>query len=383
MHILHLCTDYPYQKIYRELVAHLDALGVQQTVYVPLRDAAEAGRNEYAGSDRIRTIYSHVLRPHHRIFYGMKIRRLVEDVESKVDLGKVDVVNASFLFSEGEVARQLKEKYGIPYSTAVRNTDLNYFFTLRPDLRKTGRTILDEADAVVFLSEGYRNELMKKYLWGPQRQNLLAKSHIIPNGLEKFWFDNLYDLPRLRTDKAKLLYVGEFLPLKGVVTLLEVCRDLKTSVQLELTLVGGGGSHHQKVMDMLEKPEYSFVNYIPRVSDRAKLRDIYRSHDVFVMASRRETFGLVYLEALSQGLPIVYSEKAGIHGHVPPTSVGCAVNPDDESSIRGGILETINDLESISGSVTRFVEPFRWNRVADKHLNVLKSIRRTAGGETK
>ena len=72
------------------------------------------------------------------------------------------MVHAYTLFTDGNCARALSKKYGIPYGVAVRNTDVNNFFKMMPHLRGRGIKIMLGAKAVFFLSEAYREQVFEK-----------------------------------------------------------------------------------------------------------------------------------------------------------------------------------------------------------------------------
>ena len=57
-----------------------------------------------------------------------------------------------------------------------------------------------------------------------------------------------------------------------------------------------------------------YMTYYGEITDKKTLKNLYRENDMFVMPSKNETFGLVYIEALLQGLPILYAKNEGIEG---------------------------------------------------------------------
>ena len=127
--VLHISNDYTGSKVYKNLVSELDKLCLQQFVYTPIRDENKNGENDIEfktiGS---KIIYSQILNYHlDRIFYRRKIKKILNDIESKIDFSEIDIIHAHTWYSDGGVAYLLHKKYNIPYIITIRNTDLNLF----------------------------------------------------------------------------------------------------------------------------------------------------------------------------------------------------------------------------------------------------------------
>lgn len=90
-------------------------------------------------------------------------------------------------------------------------------------------------------------------------------------------------------------------------------------------------------------------------------------NDLFVMPSHSETFGLVYLEALSQGLPVLYTKGQGIDG-VFTASVGEAVNSRSVSSIGDGIKKIIQKYDSYKSIDD--MSGYSWFSIAKKYKQI-------------
>lgn len=127
--VLHITNDYSGSTVYKNLVKELDYLNIEQTIYNPIRDASRIGRNKIDfENSQSQVIYSHILSKYtDRIFYQKKIKKIVRDIEAKIDLTKIKFIHAHTWYSDGGVAYELHKKYKIPYIVAVRNTDLNLF----------------------------------------------------------------------------------------------------------------------------------------------------------------------------------------------------------------------------------------------------------------
>src|SRR5690606_19975181 len=129
MKVLHISNDYSGSTVYKNLVAELDSLGLSQIVYNPIKEKNRIGKNRIdllVPDSEI--IYAYILnKSTDRIFYWKRVRKVVKDIESKVDLSTISFIHAHTWYSDGGVAYVLSMKYNIPYIVTIRNTDLNLF----------------------------------------------------------------------------------------------------------------------------------------------------------------------------------------------------------------------------------------------------------------
>jgi glycosyltransferase involved in cell wall biosynthesis len=373
LRVLHICSDYAKQHVYRELVSHLDALGIAQFMYVPVRSHAELGVNRDDNLQRARYRFAHVLRPWHRVLFRTKVRTVLRDLLGHIDPGAIDVVHAHFLYSDGAVALKLHERYRLPYVVTVRNTDVNVFMRLRPDLSRLCWSIIANARNVIFITPAYRDLLLQR---APPavRAHLERAARIVPNGVASYWLEQAPS--RLPTRDAgeplKLLYVGDFSRNKNLITTIRAAEGLSAGFPVTLTLVGGGGDGEREVDALLETGAYPFVTRIPRVDERDKLAEIYRTHDVFVMPSFRETFGVVYIEALSQGLPIVHTRGQGVDGYFEPKTVAEPADPGHVLSVQRAVSAVSTRLDAVRAACVQAARVFSWASIARTYMDLYR-----------
>jgi glycosyltransferase involved in cell wall biosynthesis len=370
--VLHLCSDFARQSIYNNLVAQLDRAGVSQLVYVPVRTAAEIGVNATTDLPRTQYRYAHVLRPLHRVFFGAKVRRVLRDLQGQVNLATFDVVHAHFLYSDGAVALRIKQQFGTPYVVAVRNTDVNAFMRLRPDLLPLCCEILRQARSVVFITPAYVDRVLQR-LPPTLRQELPRNVSVIPNGLPQFWLDHPPPAAMAEREPLKLLYVGDFSRNKNIANAMRATALLRARRQVELTLVGAGGDGEAEVASLLASGQFPFVRRLGRIADPQQLLAAYREHDVFVMPSILETFGVAYLEALSQGLPIVHTRGQGVDGYFGPGTVAEPVDPGDPADIAAAIERLAGRLSAVRSACVERAGSFAWSSIARTYLDLYGS----------
>lgn len=149
-----------------------------------------------------------------RVFYFKKQRKIITSILENYDVSQFDVIHAYTLFTDGNAAMELSEKFGIPYVVAIRNTDLNDFFKKMIHLRSHGVKIMRNSSAVFFLSPVYRDAIINRYVPNQYREEIFKKSIIIPNGIDDYWHQNRFKRNAeeieeriLSTKQLKCIYV--------------------------------------------------------------------------------------------------------------------------------------------------------------------------------
>jgi L-malate glycosyltransferase len=371
--VLHICSGFANNRIYIQLVKHLAGIGIPQVVYSAVRSEKEAAGSLAA---LMHTEYNirYILRPHDRLFFRAKIRKVVQDLRSHVDLSPIGLIHAHFLYSDGAAALQLKKQYNIPYIVAVRNTDINIFRRYRPDLNWLADEVLSEASRVVFISPSYRTKMLARLKANVNRV-VDCKAIVVPNGIESSWLTYTPSPDDSFSDLLRLIYVGDFSRNKNIPGILQAVSILSAKQTVQLTLVGGGGSGEREVQQLLNSGKFTFAKYLGRIEDRLTLQAIYRENDLFVMPSFNETFGVVYIESLSQGLPIVYSRGQGVDGYFAPGTVGEEVDPKNPADIADKIKILANRRQQIVQECVMQAQRFNWSHIARTYEEIYASVR--------
>lgn len=117
----------------------------------------------------------------------------------------------------------------------------------------------------------------------------------------------------------------------------------------------------------------SYVKYLGEV-DKAHLIEVYRKNDIFIMPSKTETFGLVYVEAMSQGLPIVYSKYQGFDKQFDEGTVGYHVECMNVNELSAVIIKIVNEYNDISSRCIQNVYKFSWNNISENYIRIYKNI---------
>jgi glycosyltransferase involved in cell wall biosynthesis len=371
--ILHIANDYTGSKVYNNLVKNIDRLVITQFIYTPIRQIGQIGKNNFDFHQKESKIYyQNILSLGDRFFFNKKIKKIVNNIEEQVQLNEVSLIHAHTWFSDGGVAYELYKKYNIPYIVTVRNTDLNLFFKYMIHLRRYGVEILTSAQKLVFISPIYKERLFEKESIASVKNHLELKSIIIPNGIDSFWLNNVKPHKILNRNKVNLLFIGKFTKGKNVMRLLKAVEKLNIQgANCHLHLVGGGGKEEKCILEYIKlKNDFTFQG---KILAKEKLMSIYQICDIFTMPSIAETFGLVYIEALSQGLPVVYTINEGIYGFYD-NSIGEAVNCKSINEIADGIDKIIKNYDDYKFDIESIMENHDWSEIAKNYSSLYKDI---------
>jgi glycosyltransferase involved in cell wall biosynthesis len=197
---------------------------------------------------------------------------------------------------------------------------------------------------------------------------------VIPNGIDPVRFSP----PRERRIRPvpRLITVARLLERKGIQTILEACAR-PSILPVELIIVGTGpyeGELKEMAVALGLADRVKFAGFVPN----EELPDLYRKSDIFVLPSETESFGLVFAEAMSCGLPIAASNVGGIPETVRDGVDGLLCPPGDPLSLRENILRLMSNVDrhrEISHSQReRILERYSWDRIAARYAEVYDAV---------
>lgn len=370
MRVLQICNDFCGSKVHSNLYRELDRLGVNQTVYTCYRGGFPEGTNQFEAqySD---FVYRGVLTTKHRFLFHKKIKRVYKELTAAVNPKDYNLVHAVTMFTDGAVAYKLYKEYGIPYIISVRNTDINEFLTVAPHTWPIGMKVLRNARKIVFISKAPMEKFCQHFLVKRVLPKIKDRMIIQSNGVDNYWLENqMTGKPRENHD---IIYVGRFDWNKNVVRLLEAVLSLKNEINdIRLHLVGGDGKREEKIRKLVEANP-NCLTYHGKIFDKDKLRELYGKCSVFAMPSIHETFGLVYIEAMSQNLAVLYTKNQGIDG-LFNRKIGEAVNALSVESIKEGLRKLLTNRAYYDFQRTVDFEQFRWDKIAQRYKAIYEVI---------
>ncbi|WP_411738687.1 glycosyltransferase family 4 protein [Peribacillus sp. S4] len=372
MRILHICSYYIGNKLYMNLIKQLSFKGINQEVFIPVKDKNYIGKNQLPqGYNTVNYCYRNILKKYDRFLLYNKVNKQMKEIEKSLLINReIDFVHAHTLFSDGGTAYKLYKKYGINYIVNVRNTDINVFYKYGLHLRPFIQKVLLNARAVVFISHAYK-EKMLTLLPSNVVSKIQSKCYVIPNGIDDHWHENAVTKSKKgNLNDINLLFIGSIDKNKNLSTVISACSKLqKEGYKVSLNVIGSGPLEdecRQLNKKLGIEKDIIFHGYL---QSKEHISSIMDKCDIFVMPSFIETFGLVYIEAMSSGLPVIYSKGQGIDGFFNEGEVGFSVDPNNHESIVESIEKIMMRYNEISVNCYKNSREFNWDDISKKYLD--------------
>jgi len=211
---------------------------------------------------------------------------------------------------------------------------------------------------------------------------ITTQTEVIPTGIEPASFV-LGDRAAFRAKhgipqgRPVILFVGRVAHEKNIGFLLKVVDRIRHEISDVLFVIAGEGpavkSLEHEVMDLRINENVMFVDYLDRHTD---LNDCYRAADVFVFSSRTETQGLVLLEAMAQGVPVVSIAELGTRD-VLRDGVGVLIAREELTDFSGKVVAMLGDekgRKALGDSGREYASEWSAKKQAKRMLNFYISV---------
>jgi glycosyltransferase involved in cell wall biosynthesis len=280
-------------------------------------------------------------------------------------------------------AKALKHRYKLPLLATIHATEQGRHGGIYSDLSRAIShlewELCYEAWSVIVCSDFMRNEVICA-LNVPY-----DKIDVIPNGIraEKFQFafpDSERAAFRARfaePNQPMIFFVGRMVREKGVQILLQALPIVRAQIpNAKLVIVGGGYRAHLEefVRFCHLEAAVQFTGFIPD----AELLRLYRVVDVAVYPSLYEPFGIVALEAMAAGAPVVVSDAGGLKEVVRHEATGILTWAGNPESLAWGILRVLQDpvaaRRRVQNALKTVQREFNWARIARHTQQVYRRV---------
>lgn len=209
-----------------------------------------------------------------------------------------------------------------------------------------------------------------------------AEYSVIPNGvdMEQFSRPDLHPIPEFADGRPNILFVGRLEKRKGLPYLIEAFVHVKREMPAARLIVAGAYDDLEKIPFLLQVHHLGLrdVHFVGRVTEE-ELARYYHTADVFCAPNTgMESFGLVLLEAMASGAPVVASDIEGYHEVIDDGVQGVLVRPEDPEALASALVSLLRDparRRSMSAAGREKAERYSWRIVAARVLEYYIAVR--------
>ncbi|KJS01384.1 MAG: glycosyl transferase family 1 [Peptococcaceae bacterium BRH_c4a] len=276
-----------------------------------------------------------------------------------------------------DAARDIAEKSGLPLVVTIHATEYGrnrgIFTDLQSQIHGAERDLVSRADGLICCSQYMAREVLRLFGEAP------GGIRIIPNGVDVKNLVVKYEAVEQMTGRCpKIMFLGRLVPEKGVQVLIEALPMIKGKHPGAVLTVAGKGPYEEDLRNLAHRLGVSdSVDFIGFVNDEGRNRLLAES-SVAVFPSTYEPFGIVALEAMAAGIPVVVSETGGLAEIISHGIDGIKVPPGRADILARYVTEILDDprhAENLrKNAYNKVLGQYSWKQIASDTARVYLDV---------
>jgi len=303
-----------------------------------------------------------------RMYKGIK--RAVGDIYNNFEF---DLIHANVALPDGYAAMRLSKVYKKPFLVTIHGQDLQQTIFRDERCKKHVEDVINCSNRAVVVSNKLE-EIAKKELKIHEE-----KISVIPNGVndDTICTESLNFKQKYKGKKI-VLSVSSLIKSKGIdLNIKAIAQLIKEHPNLIYLIVGDGAERKRLENLVYTLGIQDYIKFFGQLPHQVVME--YMSIcDIFSLPSWNEAFGVVYVEAMAYGKPVIGCEGEGINGIIVHGRNGMLVKPRNVDSIVEAIDYLLSHPEEANAMGERaqklVLENYTWKKVADKTITIYKEI---------
>lgn len=326
----------------------------------------------YRGSGTIRAYYPRYLQFPGDILFDKTGYFMAAGIQKTIDEiyrdFKFDIIHSNVALPDGYSGMIESRKFGVPHVVTVHGQDFQVTIKRNEKYKKAVFKVLNDADRVITVSSKLKNIV--------QGEPFYSKIDVINNGIDSDCI-NMAAADR-HGGNIKILSVSNLKETKGIQINLQAINMLKDKYPNIHYDIIGSGEYEGKLKSLTKDLKIEgMVNFLGKKSHEEVIRYM-AGCDIFSLPSYSEGFGMVYIEAMSQGVPVIGVAGEGIEDAIKDGYNGFLVKREDANSLAAVLDSLIGniDIRCEAGRRGRetVINHFTWDENARKVINLYKSL---------
>ncbi len=295
--------------------------------------------------------------------------------------GNFDIIHAHD-WLVANAAKTLKNSYNIPIVSTIHATEAGRNSGIHDETQRyindTEWMLTYESSEVIVNSNYMKNELQR--LFGLPYE----KINVIPNGVNMNLFNGVerdYNFRRkFAMDNEKIiLFMGRLVYEKGIQNLIAAMPKILKGYHDSKLVICGKGGMLEELKEQVNKMGIANKVYFAGYMNGKDVQKMYKAADISVFPSTYEPFGIVALEAMLSGNPVVVSDIGGLNEIVEHRVNGMKAYCGNPNSLADSILELLYD-HKLCADITKVAKnkvrnEYNWSKIAqDTHFTYQKAI---------
>jgi teichuronic acid biosynthesis glycosyltransferase TuaC len=281
-----------------------------------------------------------------------------------------DLIDAHYFYPDGVAAALVARRLGKPFVVTARGSDINLIAQFRRP-RRLMQWAAGRASACIGVSQALVQAMAAL---GMPAQRL----HVLRNGVDLERFKPWPQASARRhigfEGAPLLLSVGNLIPLKGHELCIDALADLLPTQPQARLLIIGSGPEKQRLLDHAQARGLSDRVHLVGAVPNTELAPWYSAADVLLLASSREGWPNVLLEAMACGTPAVATRVGGIPEIISTDTAGCTVAQRSGAALAAAIAQLL--ARGVERPATRLhAEGFSWLQTSKKQLEIFAQTR--------
>ena len=288
---------------------------------------------------------------------------------------KYDVINTHFAIPSGPAGNYISKKFKIPNVLSIHGGDIydpskSLSPHKTPVLKNVVRKMLINADEVIAQSSDTKRNAISFY--GVNRE-----IKIIPLGIKptQYPIKSRKELG-LAEDKFIFSTIGRLIRRKNLEALFEIIKGVNLSFPAQLLIMGDGPERENLERKIHELNIEQSVKFLGRVSEEEKFQYLDLS-DVYLSTAMHEGFGMVFLEAIKCGLPVICYDKGGQIDFLKDGQTGFFILLDNKNLFiekLNHLLANKQEISKIGNHNKKYVEKFFIKNIAQQYYRVFENL---------